>query len=535
MKYLQDDRLSALTARFFFGGDDDAGGGGVGWGAEPDDAVLLGGGGGGDRGGIAGYSYGRRRRVWGRLEAYTMKRAGTDKKYAADLGSKYVTLQQQLEDRLAARGVGSSSSSPLSPEEAGGGPWGMVLPPLLPSKARHSSAPATRPRDSSGAATATEASAVAPTTTTTTTVKRRSQSVGFQDDNGGGPGGAADEGSNNRKKKARSRSNSLDESNLVVYRTNLGDFAAQETRRLMTDLILTLNMSFPDYDFDCVSPNDFERCPLPDVIQNVDSLLGELAADHRHHHQPLPPPVASAEDGAAAMTVPPTLPTASQPTPQQPQPGLDTEETGLVSGGDTGHDCHDNDDDDDTAGNKGIYPKDHLLSELWSALDHVVHLSDCEVYLWKNHPENLLQGPEGEDEPVLWGFHYLFVNKPLKRIVFFGCCETLRNNMPDSSLVGDDAMDEDDIDNAGGQYSYVDRNSLDRPYPDDEGATGDADDDVELVSDDEDNDDDDEEEDESSRLRYTRILSSGGGDGSDVDFDLDPSAMAAGGIPISTA
>ena len=41
--------------------------------------------------------------------------------------------------------------------------------------------------------------------------------------------------------------------------SSLGDFHEMGTRRLMTDLILTLNASFPDYDFGSVRPDHFIR------------------------------------------------------------------------------------------------------------------------------------------------------------------------------------------------------------------------------------------------------------------------------------
>ena len=61
MKYLQVDSLNALTARL--------------------QECRIG-----------------QRLIQGRIEAFTMKRAGNDKKYAADLGSKYVEQQESFEN-----------------------------------------------------------------------------------------------------------------------------------------------------------------------------------------------------------------------------------------------------------------------------------------------------------------------------------------------------------------------------------------------------------------------------------------------------
>ena len=51
------------------------------------------------------------------------------------------------------------------------------------------------------------------------------------------------------------------------------------TRRLMTDLILTLNASFPDYDFSNVRPDHFVRATgVRSVANRVNERLSEFAA-----------------------------------------------------------------------------------------------------------------------------------------------------------------------------------------------------------------------------------------------------------------
>ena len=40
--------------------------------------------------------------IQGRIEAYTMKRAGTDKKYAHALGQKYIAEIEDMQEELAA-------------------------------------------------------------------------------------------------------------------------------------------------------------------------------------------------------------------------------------------------------------------------------------------------------------------------------------------------------------------------------------------------------------------------------------------------
>lgn len=214
----------------------------------------------------------------GRIEAYTMKRAGNDKKYAHALGQMYVAEMEDLQDELAAsverKRKRSNSES-------------VAIQPMKRVKS-----------DSSAY------------------VKVPSQ-----------PGG-------------RVRSQSFDLNlDMVSPKTTLGDFTEISTRRLMTDLILTLNASFPDYDFSNVKPNQFERLRLEVVRKRIYQNLSELA---------------------------------SQKSP-------------------------------------------NWLVDLWCALNDVIELRDCDVY-------SLDYEFDGDS---LWHFHYFFVNKALRRIVFFTCAEKI--------------------------------------------------------------------------------------------------------------
>jgi hypothetical protein len=53
------------------------------------------------------------------------------------------------------------------------------------------------------------------------------------------------------------------------------------TRRLMTDLILTLNASFPDYDFGNSRPFHFIKKSAKDAMDEANGRLSELAS-RRH-------------------------------------------------------------------------------------------------------------------------------------------------------------------------------------------------------------------------------------------------------------
>jgi hypothetical protein len=326
MKYLEDDKLTKLTS-------------------ELTEAML-----------------GRARSVHGKIEAYTMKRAGTDKKYAHALGERYVAEMETVESQLADYKTFMQRHPRLEQ---------MAVPPRG---------------------------------------RKRSMSAGTQLEAAPRP-----------TKQQRPRANSFDSGNLSApgpvpnssHKSPLGDFCEMGTRRLMTDLILTLNASFPDYDFGSIRPSDFEKVAVSSAMQRVNERLSELAVE-----------------------------------------------------------------------------KASFLSDMWTSMDDVVRLADCDVYSYSPKARNedddplsfltqtLIDQVDGEatdssslsssTNTVLWSFNYFFVNKTLKRIVFFTCIERMRNNEEFN-------LQDDDV-------SYV---------------------------------------------RYH------GTEASDVDFDLDPSADVAGGIPVS--
>lgn len=317
MKYLEDEKISQLTS-------------------ELTDAVLAG------------------RVVNGRIEAYTMKRSGTDKKVAHALGKRFVSEMEYQEEQLA-------SYIKLAAQS------------------------------------------------------KRSRACSFD----GGDHDSGEHHQHQRKiqKVQRTRSKSMDDTAVtaavlqpqsIKAATPYGDFSIVGTRRLMTDLILTLNASFPDYDFANVRPSHFIKQEPNQAIDDINQRLSELACSTRKT----------------------------------------------------------------------------LLQDLWNSIDNVICLAETEVYSYvppvvdDEEPfgfltQTLLDGgdpqhsQQQQNATPLWTFNYFFVNKQLKRILLFSCIETMR------TMEVSDEEDEDD---------------------------------VVIVS----------------RYRPT-----------EVNFDLDPAADVAGGIPIA--
>lgn len=63
------------------------------------------------------------------------------------------------------------------------------------------------------------------------------------------------------------------------------------------------------------------------------------------------------------------------------------------------------------------FGEEPFLDTLWSAIDDVIELKECDVYSYKSDLET---DPFGEKGSV-WSFNYFFYNKKEKRILYFSC------------------------------------------------------------------------------------------------------------------
>jgi len=272
--------------------------------------------------------------IHGRVEAYTMKRAGTDKKYAHALGQKYVAEIEDMQEELAAtverkRRRRSNSESMLTTKRRG-----IIGSPVI----------------------------------------KKSKPSFFDDSRP----------SSSKKETTRSRSRSFDCTlDSISPKTTLGDFSEISTRKLMTDLILTLNASFPDYDFSNIKPNQFENVNMSDVRKNIRQNLSEYAS-------------------------------------QQSSP--------------------------------------NFLAELWNAVNDVIDLKECTVY---SFDYEFVEDDDDSANNSLWNFHYLFVNKSLRRIVFFTCSEKISEEL----MLGGQHSQED-VDDSTERVEYYRRDSLHTPVDD---------------------------------------------------------------------
>jgi hypothetical protein len=303
----------------------------------------------------------------GRIEAFTMKRAGTDKKYAHALGEKY---QEEIKEEQTEytqfqqmQKIRSGSLGATSEQESSSSSLDQLRRKLQ-------GPPSPKAKRIKFDTVNNDMTKIPPKG------RRRSaslSSVPALTYPNKGPSASA----------MRSRSDSYDaiisQSYFPYSYSPLGNFHDSSTQRLMTDLILTLNASFPDYDFSNVRPSHFSRMSSSSLVMNrVNEKLSELAA--------------SMPEGVNFLS---HLWNAMDDV-------IHLKDCEVYSY------APQNKDDDD----------DDPLSFLTQTLD-------------------------GYDGSVpLWTMNYFFVNKKLQRIVLLTCVQTMRTEVEQIRLDDDDTYTE---------------------------------------------------------------------------------------------
>jgi len=261
--------------------------------------------------------------IQGRIEAYTMKRAGNDKKFAHALGQKYIAEIEDMQEELAA---------------------------TVERKRRR------RSNSESILLTTNKKSKVSSSLSLNSPI------------------------SPNKRERARSFDCTLDS----TPKTTLGDFSEISTRKLMTDLILTLNASFPDYDFSNVKANQFQKLKMEDVRKSIHENLSEFAS-------------------------------------QRSSP--------------------------------------NFLEQFWNALNDVIDLQEANVY---SFDYEFAEDDESGNNS-LWNFHYLFVNKSIRRIVFFTCSERISEDM---TAGRGSILSSEEVDDTFDRVEYYARDNVYTPVDD---------------------------------------------------------------------
>jgi len=268
--------------------------------------------------------------------------------------------------------------------------------------------------------------------------------------------------SNNYRNHSFSSSSS---SSLRLSTVPLGDLHQSCNRKLMTDLILTLNASFPDYDFTSTRPSSFiHYTNIHGVIQEINDKLSEFNYSHRmnshrwNHHPSTTTPNTSSSGllhtntnkiiSSTTMT-PQVLPSPRSPFlsiyyPSMFPSWLPTNTTSVSFSSWTMN--HHFSSTNTTA--MTIFPtttttttsssisSNDFLFRFWNAIDQVIQLQECEIYSYSppriqedDDPMDFLiqsSSSSSTSNVPLWTMNYFFVNKIRKRIVFFTCVSSMR-------------------------------------------------------------------------------------------------------------
>lgn len=99
----------------------------------------------------------------------------------------------------------------------------------------------------------------------------------------------------------------------------------------------------------------------------------------------------------------------------------------------------------------------NFLEELWNAVNDVIELKESNVYSFDYE----FADEDDSANNSLWNFHYLFVNKSVRRIVFFTCSERISEEL---MMGGQQSNDE--VDDSTERVEYYGRDSLLSPVED---------------------------------------------------------------------
>mmetsp|Transcript_1155 Transcript_1155/g.1786 ORF Transcript_1155/g.1786 Transcript_1155/m.1786 type:complete len:665 (-) Transcript_1155:205-2199(-) len=204
-------------------------------------------------------------------------------------------------------------------------------------------------------------------------------------------------------------------------------------RRLVTDLILTLNASFPDYDFGDARPSDFCTLPVPEAMRRINDKLSEFAATTDRGQDFLPSLWSSMDDVLLGLKDAEVYSYAPQAGDDDPLEFLTMSMAGGNEAGDGNNFLPTS--PAATTTNNGGGSSRFVSGDALNCLDTSTVL---------NLPDRIPTSKADDSAHVtLWSMNYFFVSGNKKRIVLFACVECIGNQ-------GDGSGDDDVVDD----YEY---------------------------------------------------------------------------------
>eukprot|EP00577_Skeletonema_sp_RCC1716_P009457 CAMPEP_0113389084 /NCGR_PEP_ID=MMETSP0013_2-20120614/9431_1 /TAXON_ID=2843 ORGANISM="Skeletonema costatum, Strain 1716" /NCGR_SAMPLE_ID=MMETSP0013_2 /ASSEMBLY_ACC=CAM_ASM_000158 /LENGTH=651 /DNA_ID=CAMNT_0000272123 /DNA_START=286 /DNA_END=2241 /DNA_ORIENTATION=+ /assembly_acc=CAM_ASM_000158 len=235
-------------------------------------------------------------------------------------------------------------------------------------------------------------------------------------------------------------------------------------RRLVTDLILTLNASFPDYDFGDARPSDFCTLPVPEAMRRINDKLSEFAATTDRGQDFLPRFWSSMDDVVLGLKDAEVYSYAPQAGDDDPLEFL----TMSMAGGNEAGDGNFLPTTTATTNNSGSR---FVSGDALNCLDTSTVLS---------LPDRIPTSKADDSAHVtLWSMNYFFVSGNKKRIVLFACVECIGNQgdgSGDDDVVDDYEYGENDVvfdearrgkrqEENEGEYNYPLRSVIGSPSP----------------------------------------------------------------------
>jgi len=208
-------------------------------------------------------------------------------------------------------------------------------------------------------------------------------------------------------------------------------------RRLMTDLILTLNASFPDYDFGDAQTSDFCTLSTDEAMRRVNEKLGEFAATTDEGRDFLPRFWNALDDvlfhGLKDCEVYSYAPASGGDDPLEFLTTSMANET-QVSNAASVQMAVANQDQPvvmfSPSGGGRIISGERLSSD-------GIDMSMLDV------PRQISPAMDSSPHVTLWSMNYFFVSKNKKRIVLVACVETMRTPQGDADEDGSDGYDDE--------------------------------------------------------------------------------------------
>lgn len=255
-----------------------------------------------------------------------------------------------------------------------------------------------------------------------------------------------------------------------LYQSSFGEGGNSKTssslptiapRRLVTDLILTLNASFPDYDFGDARPSDFCTLPVPEAMRRINDKLSEFAATTDRGQDFLPRFWSSMDDVVLGLK-------DAEVYSYAPQASGDDDPLEFLTMSMAGGNDQAGDGDFAATTNNGAGGRFVSGDEL-NCLDTSTLL-----------PDRIPTSKADDSAHVtLWSMNYFFVSGNKKRIVLFACVECIGNQgdgSGDDDVVDDYEYGENDVvfdearrgkrqEEKEGEYSYPLRSVIGTPSP----------------------------------------------------------------------